>query len=78
MSVLFWVFAAKSGVDAYDINSLQGTYDSLEVNACTVGMCVFTSSKTNHPGLLVPGCIFNSVHTSVAIIISEDICLAVI
>lgn len=32
MSVLFWVFAAKSGVDAYDIDSLQGTYDSLEVH----------------------------------------------
>ncbi|KAL2273547.1 hypothetical protein FJTKL_04448 [Diaporthe vaccinii] len=31
MSVLFWVFAAKSGVDYYHIDSLQGTYASLEV-----------------------------------------------
>lgn len=34
MSVLFWVFAAKSGVDDYDIDSVQGTYDSLEVRVC--------------------------------------------
>ncbi|KAG6357475.1 hypothetical protein INS49_013352 [Diaporthe citri] len=33
MSVLFWVFAAKSGVDYYTIDSLQGTYDSLQVGS---------------------------------------------
>lgn len=41
MSVLFWVFAAKSGVDDYDIDSVQGTYDSLEVHVCTGGIPCF-------------------------------------
>ncbi|KAL1883301.1 hypothetical protein Daus18300_000359 [Diaporthe australafricana] len=31
MSVLFWVFSVKSGIDTYDINSVQGMYDSLEL-----------------------------------------------
>lgn len=49
MSLLFWVFAAKSGVDAYDIDSLQGTYDSLEVRGCVVGMCLFSPIETDIP-----------------------------
>lgn len=76
MSVLFWVFAAKSGVDAYDIDSLQGTYDSLEVPHRTVGTHIFLPSETDNPSLLGAGCIFVGVHTSIAIIVCQDIRLA--
>lgn len=48
MSVLFWVFAAKSGVDSYDIDSLQGTYDSLEVCGCTLAKSKVLPCITNN------------------------------
>lgn len=78
MSVLFWVFAAKSGVDAYDIDSLQGTYDSLEVRCCPDGMNPFSMIKTDNMLALGAGCVFDSMHTSIAIIVREDICLAIL
>lgn len=73
MSVLFWVFAAKSGVDAYDIDSLQGTYDSLEVRDCIKGMYLFSPTEADIPTVFGAGCVFDSMHASVAIIICEDI-----
>ena len=53
MSALFWAFAAKSGVDSYDIDPLQGTYDSLEVCGYATGMCMFTASWADNRASLM-------------------------
>ncbi|KUI71215.1 hypothetical protein VM1G_07108 [Cytospora mali] len=39
LSVLVWVFSAKSGINYYKIDALQGTYDSLElifISSCLI------------------------------------------
>lgn len=77
MSVLFWVFAAKSGVDHYRIDSLQGTYDSIQVRGCTVGMHWLPAiTETDIASSLVPGCVFDGMHTSIAALVRQDIRIA--
>lgn len=77
MSVLFWVFAAKSGVDYYTIDSLQGTYASLEVRGCTVMMHWLPASMgTDNPNPLATGCVFDGMHTSTAAVDCQDIRVA--
>lgn len=79
MSVLFWVFAAQSGVDYYSIDSVQGTYASLEVRGCTVVTHWLRASiETDNSSRFAPGCIFDGMHTSIAAFDCQDIRVALL
>lgn len=77
MSILFWVFAAKSGVDSYDIDRVQGTYDSLEVRRyANETHYLLRHMETDVPNFHAVGCVSDGLHTSIAAVVCQDICIA--